>query len=644
MEKRTLSLALALIFCFALALPAFADGETERGVLSYSVVIQPQYEDARQFNDGLAAVKKNGKWGYIDTDNKVVIPFQYDMAWNFAEGKAIVMPEISETFEHSVYDENYTQAGTETVYYGKLGFIDETGKYTPFMVDTYDGSFDWQTYEGTIGELRESHEFEIDAYDDSMFAFSNGYALFWTDYGMSYLFKSDGHTFPAYMLSPDGLMSEGLVPFGGVASGAGWMDENGKIVKYFEDFSAASDRAYRNGDQSYTYISRVLPFQNGLAPVWQCTTTVEGYTSTYKLGFMDRNFNWVIQPQYTNYFYHFRGTRDQILIWDEINTAKVEKDGKYGAIDRQGNVVIPFQYDALWASGNGFTMFQSGGKRGYLSSADNTVAIPAQFDLETGFNDLGVAVVSDGRTAWLINTKGEKIPGSDSLDASTYFVGTSLMTPDEYVVIHQNDKYGYGHIEYKKPLPEPEEMDAWAYEEVCAAIEEELVPGSLQNLYRNNINRSEFCDLVVQAVTEITEKSVKDLVQEKTGKSLRVWQQDYPFMDTSDSDVIAAYALGVINGRGNKVFDPYAGITRQEAAVMLTNAAKLLGADISGSADSGFNDGTVIASWAQDAVDFVFEHNIMNGTGGNAFSPLNPYTREQSYMTIYRLFTDITAE
>ena len=35
-------------------------------------------------------MKKDGKYGYIDTTGKVVIPCQYDDAWSFSEGLARV--------------------------------------------------------------------------------------------------------------------------------------------------------------------------------------------------------------------------------------------------------------------------------------------------------------------------------------------------------------------------------------------------------------------------------------------------------------------------------------------------------------------------------------------------------------------------
>ncbi len=42
------------------------------------------------FSEGLAGVKKNGKWGYVDYDGNEVIPFQYDFVFAFTEGFAWV--------------------------------------------------------------------------------------------------------------------------------------------------------------------------------------------------------------------------------------------------------------------------------------------------------------------------------------------------------------------------------------------------------------------------------------------------------------------------------------------------------------------------------------------------------------------------
>jgi WG containing repeat len=51
-----------------------------------AIIIKPQFEEASLFYEGLAAVKKNGKYGYINKDGKTVIPFVYFSAKPFRFG------------------------------------------------------------------------------------------------------------------------------------------------------------------------------------------------------------------------------------------------------------------------------------------------------------------------------------------------------------------------------------------------------------------------------------------------------------------------------------------------------------------------------------------------------------------------------
>ena len=131
MRKRVLSLFLALMMALALV-PAALAAETDkpqRGVLTYSEHIAPQYEEARTFSEDLAAVKQDGKWGYVDHDNNVVIPFQYELAYDFNEGYAVVAKSSRQETTGEGTEWEYT-----TTYY-EMGFIDKAGKYTPFIVE-----------------------------------------------------------------------------------------------------------------------------------------------------------------------------------------------------------------------------------------------------------------------------------------------------------------------------------------------------------------------------------------------------------------------------------------------------------------------------------------------------------------------------
>src|SRR5947209_7808673 len=55
---------------------------------SGQLVIQPRFEGASYFSEGLAAVKVHGKYGYINRAGKFIIAPKFDQAFAFREGLA----------------------------------------------------------------------------------------------------------------------------------------------------------------------------------------------------------------------------------------------------------------------------------------------------------------------------------------------------------------------------------------------------------------------------------------------------------------------------------------------------------------------------------------------------------------------------
>ncbi len=54
------------------------------------VVIEPQFQFAADFTEGLGGVQQNDRWGFVDATGKVVIPIQYDNVYTFSDGLAAV--------------------------------------------------------------------------------------------------------------------------------------------------------------------------------------------------------------------------------------------------------------------------------------------------------------------------------------------------------------------------------------------------------------------------------------------------------------------------------------------------------------------------------------------------------------------------
>lgn len=122
-------------------------------------IIPPIYEDAYPFSEGYAIVSKNKKYGYVDTNGNIKIQFQFDSAKPFSENLAFVLNDkqwsiidkqgmqyTSKTYmTHSVVKDSLEQNwifhnGLACVSDGAFwGYIDKTGNYIiePKYTDAY---------------------------------------------------------------------------------------------------------------------------------------------------------------------------------------------------------------------------------------------------------------------------------------------------------------------------------------------------------------------------------------------------------------------------------------------------------------------------------------------------------------------------
>jgi hypothetical protein len=100
-----LFLSLTPFFLFSQTkLEVFKQGDFYGFKKGKAIYIEPQFEYATDFFEGLALCQKKGKFGFIDTLGKTIIPFQYEKAGRMESGRAFISLN------------------------GKMGVIDHTGK------------------------------------------------------------------------------------------------------------------------------------------------------------------------------------------------------------------------------------------------------------------------------------------------------------------------------------------------------------------------------------------------------------------------------------------------------------------------------------------------------------------------------------
>ena len=162
----------------------------------------------------------------------------------------------------------------------------------------------------------------------------------------------------------------------------------------------------------------------------------------------------------------------------------------------------------------------------------------------------------------------------------------------------------------------------WAWEEVNAAIEAGLVPGTMMWRYSEATTRAQFAELAVILYELVTGEEIE--------------YEEGAFPDTNSVIANKVFAIGVVDGI-NGLFAGSEPLTRQQAATMLARLANALDCPLP-LEEMDFVDSASVAPWAEEAVGQVQAAGIMTGMGGGVFAPSESYQRQQSIATVLRLF------
>lgn len=201
-----------------------------------------------------------------------------------------------------------------------------------------------------------------------------------------------------------------------------------------------------------------------------------------------------------------------------------------------------------------------------------------------------------------------------AMEAINYLNEHGIMEADENNEINPNDTVTRGDtIDITDRFVEHTLALDGTLEGVEKELEYDFIPDDLEENTSRYITREQFCQVVLAVYQQLTGKSVEEIkVPTKS-----------PFIDTRDTYVLKAYALGIISGRGNKAFGPKEKLTIEEKAVMLYNTLKLVDPSIESDIGEELNcdDADEISTWALDAIKYLSAHNILVDDENNEINP-----------------------
>ena len=318
-------------------------------------VIKPEYRAVSDFENGFARVNQNGSWGCINKEGKIIIPIKYEALLNFSEGLAGALDGFF----------IFTEAG----YLDMFGNIAIPFKYG--VVGAFSGGLAPASLSGKYGFIdRNGNEIIPFEYDDAC-------------------------AFHGYNIVP-------------VKKNGKWgaIDSRGtEVIPFkYDDIFKKSDSANRyvhkgfregmlsvklNGKWGYVnqYGVEVIPmlfdevatfFRGGMAPV----------RLNDKWGYVNLSGNIVVQPKYdeANDFF------------DDLTS--VSLNGKWGYVDKAGKEIIPLKYDYAKEFNDGLGAVKVGDKWGYIDKTGKEV-IPFIYEDADYFSESLAAVKKDGKWGFL---------------------------------------------------------------------------------------------------------------------------------------------------------------------------------------------------------------------------------------------------
>ena len=283
-----------------------------------NIVIQPQFDEAGYFYEGLSCVAIDEKYGFIDEKGNYFIDPMFDHPSIFEEGYAFLHNKFIKRSTKEIMTPPYDYTGISRLQEGKavilknrqFGYMDQNGKVA---------------IEPKFEEARDFSEgfaaVSIETTGMPLWGYIDGSGKFLIE--------------PRFMWA--GPFSEGIAHVTVMGSGSGYIDKTGRFIiepKLYggEDFCEGFASVWI--DRQLYYIDKSGAFV--LGPFDDAESFAEGLAAVHmqgKWGYIDKKGEIVIEPQFSRADY-FRN-----------DLAYVETEDWKGYIDKSGNIIWKLNFE-----------------------------------------------------------------------------------------------------------------------------------------------------------------------------------------------------------------------------------------------------------------------------------------------------------
>jgi len=391
---------LAVSIVAAVALYKSEDGVSSLfgGDEAVKVMITPEFTEAVRkydklaaFSDGMAAVCKNGKWGYINHKGEEVIPCQFDSEGEYNQVMAEHIDEnscVSHAFHEGVALVRRNEEWGVIDKEGKV--VVEYGKYD-FLEDCHDGIICASNEDGDSAVFFNKNgekQFKLDIDEYICSTFSEGLLPVRKEGKYGYVNVKGEVTIPCkYVYAAPFSEGKAIVRLEDAESGLRCIDKQGKELFRIQDD-----------------VCDIGEFHDGMLAVY---TDDGGFASAY--GFIDETGKLVIPCDYFGYFE--RRDISGVYPFSEGYTYLGKDGGQPHFVDKKG-VATSFPYKLMVRPSNSVGVFSDGlacvenenGKVGFMD-VNGKLTIPFKYGSYNGelgnlstygvFNN-GVALVQIG--------------------------------------------------------------------------------------------------------------------------------------------------------------------------------------------------------------------------------------------------------